>query len=96
MAGCLNSRLAGPHTRPLKFGFHQFLLNSVGSDGPAKFQARFSNPEPPGEVKTSGTFGPWNQQNVGNTPVAGEYSFQHADLGVYGGIAGIPGFFRKI
>ena len=86
--GVLEFATRRPHTRPLKFDFHKFLLNNVGSDGPARFQASFSNPEPPGEVNTSGTFGPWNQQKVGNTPVAGEYSFQHADLGVYGGIAG--------
>jgi hypothetical protein len=87
--GVLEFATRRPRTRPLKFAFHKFLLNSVGKDGPARFQASFSNPEPPGEINASGTFGPWNQQNVGNTPVAGEYSFQHADLGVYGGIAGI-------
>ena len=93
--GVLEFATRQARTRPLMFGFHKFLLNSIGSDGPAKFQARFSNPEPPGEVKTSGTFGPWNQQKVGNTPVAGEYSFQHADLGVYGGIAGTLGSSGK-
>ena len=87
--GALEFATRRPHTRPLKFSFHKFLLNDVGSDGPAKFRASFSNPEPPGEVNASGTFGPWNQQKVGHTPVAGEYSFQHADLGVYGGIAGL-------
>jgi hypothetical protein len=81
------SREAGK--QPLSFSFHNFVLNNVGSDGPASFQARLSNPEPPGEISTTGKFGPWSAENVGKTAVSGEYSFQQADLGVFRGIAGL-------
>jgi hypothetical protein len=74
---------------PLKFVFQNFAMRNVGSNGPASFQARLSNPEPPGEITTSGKFGPWNEDNVGKTPVSGEYMFQEADLGVFRGIAGL-------
>jgi hypothetical protein len=40
------------------------------------FQARPSNPEPPGEIITTGR-------------LSGEYLFQHADLGVFRGIDGL-------
>jgi len=50
-----------PDKQPLKFSFHNFVLSDVGSNGPASFQARLSNPEPPGEITTSGKFGPWNE-----------------------------------
>jgi hypothetical protein len=75
--------------QPLKFSFHNFILSDVGSNGPASFQARLSNPEPPGEITTSGKFGPWNEDDVGKTAVSGEYVFQQADLGVFRGIAGL-------
>lgn len=73
----------------LKFSFHGFELNNIGGQGPALFRAKFSNPEPPGEISTSGKFGPWNADAVGQTAVSGEYEFQRADLGVFHGIAGV-------
>lgn len=75
--------------QPLKFSFHNFVLSDVGSNGPASFHARLSNPEPPGEITTSGKFGPWNEDDLGKTAVSGEYLFQQADLGVFRGIAGL-------
>jgi hypothetical protein len=78
-----------PEKQPLQFSFHNFVISNVGSDGPASFQAKLSNPEPPGEVSTTGRFGPWNPDDVGKVTVSGEYLFQQADLGVYRGIAGL-------
>jgi AsmA-like C-terminal region len=75
--------------RPLRFPFHNFVLSSVGSEGPASFRATLSNPEPPGEITTTGKFGPWNPNDVGQTAVSGEYLFQQADLSVFRGIAGL-------
>jgi hypothetical protein len=75
--------------QPLQFAFREFTLSNVGSYSPASFRARLSNPEPPGEITTTGKFGPWNAGDVGKTAVSGEYSFQHADLGVFHGIAGL-------
>jgi hypothetical protein len=75
--------------QPLKFSFHNFALRNVGTSGPASFQATLSSPEPPGEITTSGKFGPWNEDDVGKTAVSGEYVFQQADLGVFRGIAGL-------
>ena len=72
----------------LKFSFHNFVLSNIGSKGPASFRANFSNPEPPGEITTSGKFGPWDPDDVAKTAVSGEYVFQQADLGVFRGIAG--------
>jgi hypothetical protein len=78
-----------PEKEPLQFSFHNFLISNVGSDGPASFQAKFSNPEPPGEITTTGSFGPWNPDDVGKVTVSGDYGFQQADLGVFRGIAGL-------
>lgn len=78
-----------PEKAPLKFSFHEFTLSHAGGNGPAAFKAKLSNPEPPGEISTTGNFGPWNADKVGKTPVSGEYSFEHADLGVFHGINGL-------
>ncbi len=79
-----------PGKQNLRFAFHNFTMHEIGSSGsPASFEANFSNPEPPGEIIAAGKFGPWNESSVGKTPVSGRYSFQNADLGVFGGIAGI-------
>ncbi len=46
------------------------------------------NPEPPGEVSVAGKFGEWNKADPAQTPIAGEYTFEQADLSVYEGVAG--------
>jgi len=79
----------GADKQPLKFSFHSFDLSNIGSNGPASFRAKFSNPEPPGEITVSGNFGPWSAEALGTTPVSGEYWFQQADLGVFQGISGL-------
>jgi hypothetical protein len=76
------------HSRkPLKFVFHEFRLRNAGGDREMAFQARFTNPVPPGEISTTGHFGPW-QNDFGQIRVSGNYAFQNADLGVFGGISG--------
>jgi hypothetical protein len=78
-----------PKDPSLKFYFRRFDLNAIGSSSPASFHADFVNPEPLGEIVTNGKFGPWNADGVGKTAVSGEYIFEKANLGVFGGIAGM-------
>lgn len=73
---------------PLRFDVHQGLLHDVQWGDPIEFDLKVHNPEPPGEVATRGKFGAWVKGNPGETPLSGDYTFDHADLGVYGGIAG--------
>ena len=56
---------------------------------PAVFKATLSNPEPPGEITTTGKFGRWNAEEVGKTAVSGDYAFEHADLSAFPGISGL-------
>ncbi len=64
-------------------------MRDVGWDGPLTYHLKVHNPEPPGEVTASGKFGIWDDNDPGQTPISGEYTFDHADLSVYHGIAGI-------
>ncbi len=74
---------------PHVFAIHHLVMHSVGLDRPAKFTAQLTNAIPPGEIETKGTFGPWSPEDPGQTPLAAEYTFDKADLGVFKGISGI-------
>jgi hypothetical protein len=74
---------------PLQFEISQLSLRSVGIGRPMEFQATLTNPEPPGLIRSSGHFGPWQSGEPGDTPVDGHYTFDNANLGVFSGIAGI-------
>ena len=74
---------------PLRFAIHDLKLQSAGVGVPMKYDAMLTNPKPPGEIHSFGSFGPWRSGEPGDTPLHGDYTFDHADLGVFAGIAGI-------
>ena len=73
---------------PLDFRIQSLHLFSSGGKGEMKYDAHLTNPKPPGEVASKGTFGPWNSEEPGQSPMGGEYTLSHADLSVFHGIAG--------
>jgi hypothetical protein len=77
-----------PHKIPLQFAIQHVRLESVGASSGMKYEASLINAKPPGNIQSSGTFGPWSAQEPGETPLTGEYRFDKADLGVFNGIAG--------
>jgi hypothetical protein len=74
---------------PLRFDIHEATLRDVGAHGSLSYRVKVHNPEPPGEVSVSGKFGAWRTGNAGETPISGDYTFEHADLSVYHGVAGM-------
>jgi hypothetical protein len=74
---------------PLEFDIHSLDMQSVGVDRPMKFQAVLRNAKPPGDIHSSGEFGPWQSEEPGDTPVSGDYTFQNADLSDFKGLSGI-------
>jgi hypothetical protein len=77
-----------PDRPPRVFDIPELTLGSLGLLTPTDFEAMVINPTPPGEVKASGRFGPWDRTAPGRTPIAGRYEFTGADLGVFKGVAG--------
>jgi hypothetical protein len=77
-----------PVNQPFRFDVHEAELHNVRWDEPFTYRVKLHNPQPPGEITASGKFGAWTTGHPGDTPVSGEYTFEHADLGVYGGIDG--------
>jgi hypothetical protein len=78
-----------PKEKPLLFSIRKFTAHHLVSQEPIKFEVNLVNPQPPGDIEASGTFGPWNKKVVSETPVKGNYTFRNADLSSFGGIAGI-------
>ena len=78
-----------PQAKPLRFDVHEGLLRDLRWGTPILYRLKFHNPEPPGELSVTGKFGAWADGHPEDTPMSGEYTFEHADLGVFGGIAGI-------
>jgi hypothetical protein len=75
-------------SNPLEFDLHNLVLRNAGSDGAMTFQAALTNAKPPGEILTTGKFGPWQAEDPRATPVSGKYEFSGADLSVFKGIEG--------
>jgi hypothetical protein len=74
--------------KPLRFDIHSATLSSLTPEGHLSYRIAFHNPLPPGEIHSTGTFGPWNFADASQTPLSGNYTFDHADLSVFPGIAG--------
>ena len=78
-----------PGKLPLEFAIAHIKLTSSIAGGTMQFDAKLTNPKPAGTILTRGTVGPWKVDDPGETPLTGSYRFEHADLGVFKGIAGI-------
>jgi AsmA-like C-terminal region len=78
-----------PGKPPREFYIHHLAMSSVGADRAMTFNAALTNPKPVGEIKSTGTFGPWQKDSPSLTPLEGTYTFSNADLATFKGIAGI-------
>ena len=78
-----------PGKAPLDFEISHLNMKEIGPGQPLQFEATLVNPKPVGDIKSGGTFGPFREDSPRETPVAGDYSFTHADLGTLKGISGI-------
>jgi hypothetical protein len=77
-----------PGKVPLDFEIINLRMTEVGAGQPMRFHAILVNAKPIGDIDSSGSFGPFDAHSPGDTPVSGNYSFTHADLGPLKGIGG--------
>ena len=80
---------SNPQKDPKIFVLKHIVLNNVGSASASPYDATLTNAIPPGDIHATGTFGPWNNEAPGDSPVTGNFTFNHADLGAIHGIGGI-------
>ncbi len=89
---CENSRLligtAKPDKDPKDFELRRIVLHEVGPSDPWKYDAVLVNAIPRGDIKASGSFGPWNTESPGDSNLNGHYTFERADLNTIKGIGG--------
>jgi hypothetical protein len=77
-----------PGKVPLEFDLYRLTVHGAGPHDWLKFESLLENAKPPGRIETWGTFGPFNVEEPGATPVSGNYRLNHADLSVFKGISG--------
>jgi hypothetical protein len=86
-----NTRLSimsrNPEKDPRVFDISSLQLRDLTLVSPSTFVASLTNPVPVGTIETEGSFGPWDRDEPGNTPLDGRFTFD-ADLGTIKGIAG--------
>jgi hypothetical protein len=78
-----------PGKKPLEFAISRLVLTDVGAMQPFQYEAVLVNPKPVGTVRSTGHFGPWQDDDPRDTPVDGSYEFTHADLSSIHGISGM-------
>lgn len=74
---------------PLEFDITRLDIHGTAKKGALRYQAELTNPKPRGVIHSNGTFGPWNADELGDTPLTGSYTFNHADLATFNGLHGI-------
>ena len=90
---CDNAQLILETDKPgklaLSFAIARVQLRNVTGHRPMEFEADLTNPRPAGVIHAAGSLGPWPAGDPGETPIRGRYTFNHADLSTFRGIAGI-------
>lgn len=79
-----SSRVGSP---PLRFQIRQLTIRNPG-EGTMSFRIDTLNPKPQGELLLTGRMGQLKSGNAAATEFSGTYSFRHAQLGSFQGIAG--------
>jgi hypothetical protein len=77
-----------PGKLPLDFAIGKLRLTNVSGSGALNFDADMTNPRPTGKLHTAGSFGPWETEDPGESPISGSYRLEHADLADFKEIAG--------
>jgi len=73
---------------PRVFAVHSLTMKPLGRAEKMSFEATLTNPIPKGVIHTKGTFGPWQREDPGATPLGGQYTFDNVVLSTVKGIGG--------
>jgi hypothetical protein len=73
-----------------RYSFPILLLNirNLQKGQPLAYFVDMQNAKPTGHIQATGSFGPLNPQNLGATPLSGDYTFSSVNLRDIGGIGG--------
>ncbi len=85
----LDMLVKDPNKLPHIFYIQSLRLQHAGLGQPMAYEATLTNPVPEGVIDSHGEFGPWQRDQPRLTPLAGAYTFTHADLSTIKGLSGI-------
>ncbi len=77
-----------PKQAPFRLLIKKLSLYDVGSNNPVAYKTEIENTLPPGLIRSSGKWGPWDPAHPETTPVDGSYTYENADLSKVPGISG--------
>jgi hypothetical protein len=72
----------------LKFEIHKLQVESIAAGRPMSYAVNMGIPEPPGELQSTGTFGPWHGGEIGRIPLSGNVKLSGGRLDKYAGLGG--------
>src|SRR5437868_2088353 len=72
----------------VRFEFPELTVSNLVRNKAIRFHTLIRNPNPAGDMKVSGTVGPFMAGKLADTRISGAFQFRHADLGAYKVIAG--------
>ena len=78
-----------PGKDPKRYLLKHIVMHDVGSGASWQYDATLTNAVPRGNIHAVGAFGPWNTESPGDSPVNGNYTFDHADLNTIKGLGGM-------
>lgn len=74
--------------KSLRFAVRELKLANLQKDHPVGYVLDMENPMPAGHIAARGTFGPLNANDVGATPVSGQFTFNQVKLSDLGELHG--------
>jgi hypothetical protein len=72
----------------LKFEIHKLVVESISARGAMSYEVSMGIPEPPGELESKGSFGPWQHGDIGKIPLRGSANLSAAKLDKFPGLGG--------
>ena len=90
---CIEAHLTLETNKPGKLALEipiaHLRVTGISAATEMGFDAELTNPRPVGTIYTTGKIGPWLVADPGESPLAGKYRFENANLAGFKGIAGI-------
>lgn len=78
----------GAGQQPLELRINKLALDGLGKNQPISYRATIFNSKPPGEIQSTGRFGPWNPDDPRRTAVTGSYTLRNTNLAFFKAISG--------
>lgn len=77
-----------PGRQDFKLKVNKLVLHKIGMNTVIPYEADVYNTEPPGNIQSTGVFGPWNPNSANGTALHGTFVYRNANLAYYRWMSG--------